>query len=168
MTNDTPVRGHRRGFFRVLTGVVVTAGLATAGLAWAGHRGLGPLASAGHGQGHFGHRFARLHVEMMADHALREAKATPEQRARVEAILEKGFADHQAFRQQHEALRREGLEILSADTVDRARIEELRVKHLQIAEEGSRQVAAVLADIADVLTPAQRQKLAAHVRQMFE
>jgi protein CpxP len=158
--------GGRRWILAATTGVVAALALTTAGFAWAGQHGMGPMAGGLHG--HFGERFARLHVEMMTEHALREAKATPEQREKIQAILDKAFADHQAFRKQHESLRREGLEVLSADTVDRARIEDLRVRHLQIAEEGSKHLASVLADVADVLTPAQRQKLAAHVHAVLE
>ena len=143
-------------------GLALTAG----GLAVAAHNGAGPF--AGHGHGHFRERFGRLHVERVTEHVLRTAEATPEQRQKVQAILDKAFADHRRFHEQHQALRQEAIEIFTADAIDRGRLEELRAKHVQIAAQGSRQVAAVLADVAEVLTPDQRQKLAAHARQMFE
>jgi protein CpxP len=157
---------HRRGFFRALTWVVAIGAIGAGGLAWAGHMGKGPLGSGVHGR--FAERFARLHVELATERAMRSVKATPEQREKVDAILDKAFADHQRFRQQHEALRSEALEVLGAETVDRERLESLRARHLQVAEEGSKHLTAVIADIADVLTPAQRQKLAAHASEMLE
>ena len=151
---------------RILAASVLGLGVAAAGFAWAGHQGVGPLASMGHG--HFGARFARLHVDMVVDRALRVAEATPEQRQKIDAIVEKAFADHARYGDQHRALHGQALEILSADVVARSRLEELRGRHLQIAQQGSRQLVTVLADIADVLTPAQRQKLAAHAKAMHE
>jgi Spy/CpxP family protein refolding chaperone len=154
---------------RIAIAAVATLGFAAAGLAWAGHRGMGPLGHGGHGgHGRFAERFARLHIEAMSDRMLRVAEATPEQKVKVEAILEKAFADHDRFRKEHQSLRDECLNILTADGIDRGRLEELRAKHLLIADQGSRQVVSALADIAEVLTPEQRQKLAAHARQMFE
>jgi protein CpxP len=157
---------HRRG--RLLVGILAVAALATAGLAWAGTHAASSWAGCDGAGGGFGHRFARLHAEFAVDRALKGAQATPEQRERVEAIVERAFADHAKFRDEHRGLHEEALAILGAPTVDRARLETLRAKHVAIAEEGSRQVTAAIADIADVLTPDQRQKLAAHARQMFE
>lgn len=152
---------------RILAASALGLALAAGGLAWAGHQGMGPLASRD-GHGHFGARFARLHVEHMVDRALRVAEATPEQRQQVDAIVEKAFADHAGLRDQHKGLHGQALEILSADVVDRARLEELRARHMQIAQQGSRRLVTVLADVADVLTPEQRQKLAAHAKAMHQ
>jgi Spy/CpxP family protein refolding chaperone len=148
-----------------LLGGVAALGLGAAGLAWA--HGV-----PGHG-GHGGHcglhgKAGKLHVQMVTDQVLRVAEATPEQRSKVEALLEKGFADHARYREQHEELRAEALEIFTADTIDRGRLEALRAKHMQFAEQGSQHLTQVLGDVAEVLTPAQRQKLAAHVREMLE
>src|SRR5262249_28498028 len=140
-------------------------GMGTVGLALAGHAGL--MNHLGQGQ-HFGEQFARLHMEFMVDRALKVAEATPEQREKIEAILKRAHEQHAQFREQHEALRAEALDLLSGDTGGGARREGLRAKHLQAAEQASKQITAVIAGVADVLPPAQRQKLAAHVRQMFE
>jgi periplasmic protein CpxP/Spy len=151
----------------ILAATVAVLGAGAAALAWAGHHGMGPL-GGGHSHGHFGAKFARLHVEMVLDRALRVAEATPEQREKVDAIVEKAFADHERHRDQHHALKGQALEILSAEVIDRARLEELRARHMQVAQQGSRQLVTVLADVAEVLTPEQRQKLAAHVKEMHQ
>jgi protein CpxP len=149
----------------ILAASVGVLGAGAAALAWAGHHGMGPL--GGH-HGHFGAKFARLHVEMVLDRALRVAEATPDQREKVDAIVEKAFAEHARHHDQHKALKGQALEILSADVIDRARLEELRARHMQVAQQGSRQLVTVLADVAEVLTPEQRQKLAAHVKEMHQ
>ena len=153
---------------RILVASALALGLGTtaAGLVWAGQQGMGPLGAGGHCR--FGARFARLHADFMTDRILRVAEATPEQREKVEAIVAKAFADHARFRQQHQGLRGQALEILAADSVDRSRLEELRARHMRIADQGSRQIVNVLAEVADVLTPEQRQKLTDHARQMLE
>jgi Spy/CpxP family protein refolding chaperone len=163
-TSDKPTRCHRRG--RLFLGIFAVAVLATAGLAWAGTRAASSWCE-GSG-GHFGPRFARLHVDFAVDRALRAAQASPQQREQVEAIVDRAFADHAKFREQHRDLHTEAVAVLTAPTVDRARLEALRAKHMAIAEDGSRHLTAVLAEIADVLTPEQRQRLAAHAQQMFE
>lgn len=162
-TSDKPARCHRRGrlFLGILAGLVLTG----AGLAWAGPRAASSWCEGG---GHFGARFTRLHVDFAVDRALRAAQASPQQREQVEAIVDRAFADHAKFREQHRDLHTEAVEVLTAPTVDRARLEALRAKHMAIAEDGSRHLTAVLAEIADVLTPEQRQRLAAHAQQMFE
>jgi Spy/CpxP family protein refolding chaperone len=163
-TSDNPTRCHRRG--RLFLGILAVLALATAGLAWAGTHAASSLCE-GSG-GHFGQRFARLHVDFAVDRALKAAQASPQQRDQVEAIVERAFAEHATFRDQHRSLHTEAVEILTAPTVDRSRLEALRAKHMAIAEEGSRHLTAVLAEIADVLSPEQRRQLAAHAQQMFE
>jgi protein CpxP len=167
-TSRTPP--HRRGGARKLLALVAILGVAGAGIAWAGHRGGAACAGFGHGGpgGGFGHKLGRLHVEFAVDRALRAAEATPEQREKVEAILERAFAERASFREQHKTLHGEAMAALTADTIDRGRLEALRVQHMQIAEQGSRQVTGLVAEVAEVLTLEQRQKLAAHARQMFE
>jgi periplasmic protein CpxP/Spy len=168
-TSEKPTRCHRRG--RHVVGIVAVLALTMAGLAWAGTRAVSAWGGHGHGHGHgggFGPRFARLHVEFAVDRALRTAQASPQQREKVAAIVERAFADHARFCDEHRGLRAETVEILSAPTIDRSRLEALRAKHLAIMEGGSHHLTDVLADIGEVLTPEQRQKLAVHARQMFE
>jgi periplasmic protein CpxP/Spy len=165
-TSEKPTRCHRRG--RYFVALLALLALTTAGLAWAGTRAVHSWAGCDGPGGGFGHRIARLHAEHAVDRALRTAQASPQQREQVEAIVERAFADHAKFREQHRSLHAEAIQVLTAPTIDRSRIEALRTRHLAIAEEGSRHLTAVLADIGDVLTVEQRQKLAAHARQMFE
>jgi Spy/CpxP family protein refolding chaperone len=108
-----------------------------------------------HGQGDM-HAMAMAHVSKM----LTEVGASPDQKSRIEAILRAGFASmadmHRDMAQTHASLHA----ILSAPTVDRAALEQLRVAEVAKIDEASRGVAKALGDAADVLTPAQRAKLA--------
>jgi Spy/CpxP family protein refolding chaperone len=60
----------------------------------------------------------------------------------------------------------QALALLSQDRVDRAAIEAMRAEHIQAADQASRRIAQLLGDVAEVLTPAQRKALAAHVAEV--
>jgi protein CpxP len=138
----------------VLLGGALLIGLLGAGAAWASHR----TAAAGHG---LGAAAVRLHAEFVVDRALRRAEASEEQRLQIEAILDRLFETHKSLRAEREAMHEEAAAVLTADTIDRARLEALRIRHMQIIEKGSRQVAQAIGDAADVLTPEQRRRLVA-------
>ena len=53
------------------------------------------------------------------------------------------------------------LALITAPTIDRAALENLRAEHIAAADRASKVLAQALADAADVLTPAQRAKLGA-------
>jgi len=49
-------------------------------------------------------------------------------------------------------------------SIDRARVEALRLEQMQQADRGSRRIVQGLADAAEVLIPSQRIRLAAHLK----
>jgi Spy/CpxP family protein refolding chaperone len=49
---------------------------------------------------------------------------------------------------------------LAGPAIDRAALEEIRKSEMGLADEASRRLVQALADVSDVLTPAQRQALA--------
>ena len=100
-----------------------------AGAAWASHR----AAASGHG---LGAAAVRLHAEFVVDRALRRAEASEEQRQQIEAILDRAFETHRSLRPERRAMHEEAAAVLTADSVDRARLEALRVRHMQIIEKG--------------------------------
>ena len=65
----------------------------------------------------------------------------------------------------HDA-RRQAIELLAATTVDRGALERLRAEQLVLAEQASQRFVQALADVADVLTPAQRKELAERIGRM--
>src|SRR5207247_1603810 len=61
--------------------------------------------------------------------------------------------------------RRQAVELLSQQHVDRAALESLRADQLKLAENASQRLTQALADVADVLTPEQRQQLAERINR---
>src|SRR6266849_8605669 len=103
------------------------------------------------------------HLERMLKHLYVEIDATDEQKERLAPIVKQAAKDLLPLREKMQGARKQALEALTGDVVDRAAIEALRAEHLQLAEQASRRIAQALADAAEVLTPAQRKELAARV-----
>ncbi len=93
-------------------------------------------------------------------HMLDDVKANDEQKAKASAIvkasLEKGAPLAEKLRDNHEQMRK----LMSAATIDKAAIEVLRVEQIKLMDESSKLMTQTLQDVAEVLTPEQRTKLA--------
>ncbi|HSF04920.1 MAG TPA: periplasmic heavy metal sensor, partial [Methylomirabilota bacterium] len=85
------------------------------------------------------------------------------QKQQLAPIVKAAAADLLPLRGRLHEARRQGLELLSKDTVDRAALEALRVDQLRLAEQASQRFVKALADVADVLTPEQRKQLAERI-----
>jgi len=96
----------------------------------------------------------------MAQRLVRAVDGSPEQKEKISAIAKAAAQDLGELRKQGGDLRRQGMELLKAPTVDRAAIEALRSRQIEVADALSKRLSAALADIAEVLTPEQRVKLA--------
>ena len=70
------------------------------------------------------------------------------------------YNDLPELRAKHLEARKQLVETLAAPTVDRAKLEALRVDQMKLAETATKRVADAVADVAEVLTPAQRADLA--------
>lgn len=101
-------------------------------------------------------KFIDWRVSMMLSHV----DATPEQKARVADIVKAAARDLMPLRGQHRAARDKATAILTAASIDRPALEKLRADELALAETISRRAVQALADAAEALTPAQREKLA--------
>ncbi len=106
-----------------------------------------------------------MHAHMMAHvrRMLDAVEATPDQKARIQAILHEAVAPMMDMRPAMEAAHVRLAEILGAPVVDRAALEQMRSEHMAKFDAASRRLTTALADAADVLTPAQRARLAALV-----
>ena len=109
-----------------------------------------------------GDRFERF-VEWKVDDMLDEVDATDDQREQVRAIATAALADMGEFRDFKREGREALIEALTQETVDREALEALRQNKLATADRASQRLLTALADAADVLTPAQRQELAAEL-----
>ncbi len=110
-----------------------------------------------HGGGH-----DQMHAMMMAHltKMLDQVGASADQKSRIEAILHAGFGSmkdmHADMEQTHASLDT----ILSAPTVDRDALEQLRAGQIAKIDAASRTLVKAMGDAAEVLTPAQRAKFA--------
>jgi protein CpxP len=109
-----------------------------------GHHGLNPEA-------------AKEHIQVALKWHLREIDATEEQQARVEKIVTAAVDDLASLRDRHQANGQAFVAGLGAGSIDRAALEEVRKAEVALADEASRRLVQALADVADVLTPEQRQ-----------
>lgn len=122
-----------------------------------------PLALACHGPRH---HMANLnesevaeHMEDIAEHALDYVDASDDQIARVNQRLRAAAPKVVELRKEHRALAAELRKELSKDTIDRARIEELRQRALDLFDRATTHASEQLVASAEVLTPEQRRKL---------
>jgi periplasmic protein CpxP/Spy len=150
-TRPNRTRGRR---WLVVTGLglvlVGAAGLALAG--GATHLGL---------LGHCGHAgLMRDFIAFRIDRALDKVNATPEQKTKIRAILENAHAQHDARVAECQKLHDQVVTALTADTVDRASLEQTRKEAMTFLDQGSTQLVDAVANAAGVLTPEQRRQLA--------
>ncbi len=123
--------------------------------------------------GHFGHRFGGgfgMHRTLDADAIIRQTDAgvgrvlgrvdaTAEQKSKAADITKAAIKDLLPLREAHNAVRDKLAAALRADKIDRALLEQLRTEELALADTLSKRAALALADVADILSPAQRAKL---------
>jgi Spy/CpxP family protein refolding chaperone len=155
----------RRGFFRRAAIATLIGGIATGiGLkAWA-YGGLGGWHRGGFMSGPLDPAMLDERIERMARHFAVEVDATPEQGAQLAQIAKASARELLPLREQAREARRRAVELLASPSIDRAALERLRAEQLQHADAASRRLAQALADVAEVLTPEQRQRLAERFR----
>ena len=96
-------------------------------------------------------------ITRVVKHAAIEIDATPEQQAQIIAILTPVALNMKSMRGEMRGTGMAFAELLTAQTVDRAAIEELRAEKLAEADEISRQWVNAVTDVSMVLTAEQRQ-----------
>ena len=104
-----------------------------------------------------------MHLDRMLKHLYVEIDATEEQKARLEPIARQAAKDLLPMRDSLRAGRGQAIELLTQERIDPKAIEALRAKQLELADQASRRLTQAIAEAAEVLTPAQRKELAAHV-----
>jgi Spy/CpxP family protein refolding chaperone len=147
---QSPKSSPRRRFFRL-------AALSTAA---AGMAGLG-LSAFARGRHHGGEAMSEEHLDRMLKHLYVEIDATDAQKQRLDPIVKQAASDLRPLREKVRDARRRGAELFSAETIDRGAIERARVEQIGTADAASKRFTQALTDVAEVLTPEQRKKLAA-------
>ena len=98
-------------------------------------------------------------VDRGVRHAVIELEATPEQEEKLRTIARGAVKDLLPMREKARAARARAAELLTRPTIDRAAIEAFRAEQMALAETASKRFAQALGDVAEVLTPEQRQKV---------
>jgi len=155
----------RRRFLRRAAIATAIAGLATViGVKAIAHAG-GPW--RWHRAGFMGAPLdpARIdeHLDRMLKHLYVEIDATDAQRQQLAPIVKSAARDLLPVRAKMHEARRQAVELLSREHVDRAALEALRADQLRLVEQASMRLTQTLADVADILTPEQRKQLAERI-----
>ncbi len=123
--------------------------------------------------GHWGHHWdshggahnvesledAREHGVRAAQRLLDEVDADDEQRRKVIDIVEDAVEEVHGLAGDHHAHREAFLKAFEGEHVDRAEIERIRSAEIELADAASRQLTNAIADVSEVLSPAQRETL---------
>jgi Spy/CpxP family protein refolding chaperone len=107
----------------------------------------------------------RAHMEFVANRMLNKVDATDEQKEEIDAILDEAFETVDEKRAEHEAKHEELKAILTAETIDREALEELRGEALAHFDEGSAMFLDVIVEVSEVLTVEQREQLAEMIEE---
>jgi Spy/CpxP family protein refolding chaperone len=133
---------------------------------------LGASQALGHGPfrmrscGHLDAAQVEKKIDRISGWIVEDLDGTPEQQAKLAAIAKAAAKDLAPVHDELVAGRRQAVELLTAEKVDRAALEAHRARQMQLVTTASERLAAAVADAADVLTPAQRATAAAKLEEL--
>lgn len=158
---NSKTRGRRRWGRRALLSIGLLLGLG--GVAYAS----GPTMTHGMHSPmmHHGHTPEEMqaHVDGMIDHMIGKVDGSEAQRTKLKAIAGRAAPQFEAIHGEARDLKVELRDLLTAEKIDRAALEEARKDALVLADRGSKVLVTTLADAAEALTPAQRKQIAAAI-----
>ena len=102
------------------------------------------------------------HINALVDNVL--AEGTPEQKARLAAIIRSAHADIAPFHAQLRQAHQRAHSLLMQPRVDRVALESLRAEEIRQLDATSRRLVQAIGDAADLLTPEQRGRLFQHMQ----
>jgi len=133
---------------------------------WGMHHGMGGMRHHGMG-GDFGggmFRGSPEHVGRMVDHMLDGLNATDAQRAQIKQIATAAAVDLKAQAEAGRGLRQRAMQVFTAPNVDANAVEAVRQQMLQQHDQMSRRASLAMIEVARVLTPEQRVRIAERMR----
>ncbi len=98
-------------------------------------------------------------AERVLGHVLNRVDATEEQRAEALVLVEGVGERFIAHRAEHEDVRAQWQEALTAETIDEKQLESLRADMVERVDDGSEEILGLVADLASILSPEQRVEL---------
>jgi len=124
------------------------------------------IPSAAYAWGRWGHHQpaqsvedVREHLSYGAEKLANLADATDEQERAIDAVLDEMAPRIFAHSREARDLRARLMTELGKEKVDRTELERLRVEGIALADRASREAVGAVADLSDILTPAQRADL---------
>ncbi len=163
----TVTSSFRRLLFNRYTVVAFVAGAALA--AGVGAAAGGRLGGWHHGMMMSGTPSAAdvsAHVDHVLKHLYVEIDATDAQKAQIDPLVKQAVNDLLPLHSQLQAAHTHAMQALTQATIDRGSLDAARVEHLQLADQASKRVVQLIADVGDTLTPTQRKALTEHLEQM--
>ncbi len=157
-TRPSRARAIKGALFGLVLGLAAAAGA--------------PAVAAGYGHhGHHGHHGAMMgggggfmadpqHVERMVEHMLRDLNASDQQRSQIRQIALAAATELKAGREAGRKLHEQMRSLFTQPNIDAAAIEALRQQSVAQMDANSRRMTQAMVDIARVLTPEQRARLA--------
>jgi Spy/CpxP family protein refolding chaperone len=125
----------------------------------------GPAGHRGHMMGgEHGHHGGGMDMKW-SGRMLDAVKATPEQRAQIQKIMEGARTDLQAQREAGNALRGQLMQAMAQPNIDANAVEQVRQKMLAQHDQVSKRRMQAMVDAARVLTPEQRKQLSERMGQ---
>ena len=100
--------------------------------------------------------FSPQMIERIAD----KVNATDEQKKKLNEIASRLNQDQTTRRTAMQSMRQKTIELLSANPIDTAAVEQVRASQIQFMDEQSKQMSQAMIEAAQVLTPEQRAQLA--------
>jgi Spy/CpxP family protein refolding chaperone len=106
------------------------------------------------------------HVDHVLKHLYVDLDVTDAQKAQIDPLVKQAMQDLEPMHTQLHDAHVKAMATLTQPTMDRAALETSRAQAMVLADQASRRLTQLIADVGDVLTPAQRQKLADHLQKM--
>ena len=147
MANDITLVGTRRKSLAAIMAALLAGSIAATAGSAAFAKTDGPIDPA---------KFQQR-IEKRVDKALGSTDATADQKKKVTEILQAAFKDMKGFRDQRVENRKAMEAAMQAPTIDPARIEQIRVEQMKIADASSKRFTQALIDAGNVLNASQRQ-----------
>jgi Spy/CpxP family protein refolding chaperone len=147
MANDITIVGTRRRSLAAIMAALLAGSIAATAGGAAFAKTDGPIDPA---------KFQQR-IEKRVDKALGSTDATADQKKKVTEILQAAFKDMKGFHGQRVENRKAMEAAMQASTVDPARIEQIRVEQMKIADASSKRFTQALVDAGNVLNASQRQ-----------
>jgi protein CpxP len=170
MTTELPTTDGPKPLRRFINRHTVIAFVAGAALAVAvGASAVGAAMSCSHSMmmgGAHSAADASAHVDHMLKHLYVELDATAAQKAQIDPLVKQAVSDLFPLHSQLHDAHTHAMQALAQNPVDRSSLESARAEHLQLADQASKRFVQLIADVGDVLTPAQRKTLTDHLEQM--